>query len=247
MPPSISVTLSTSTNGSPPTIDLARLLREHGLQAPHGDLDRVPALPRPRRVGALAREGDLGGQVAEAARLDRVVGRLHDHDERRLVQQAGLEHGRQRALRGRAAPRAGRRGTPRRARAPAPPRRSSARARPSRRPRPSCRSRPRPQTAPSSIRPGEVVLRRDGVEVAGEDDEVLARRGAASRRGACSRRGARAGAARARRRGRRARPPRGSPTGRPRARACAPRDPRQTRGASLLAPGAAGGRLRRGA
>ena len=57
--------------------------------------------------------------------------------------------------------------------------RPSARARSSPRDRPSCRSRRGRATAPSSIRPGDVALRRDGVDVAREEDE---RRPAARRR-----------------------------------------------------------------
>ena len=100
-------------------------------------------------------------QVAEAARLDRVVGRL-EHDDELGVEPVPLEEAGQRALaRGQLlAPEE--EVAERRAR--------RARARSSPRARPSCRVAPRPTTQPSSIRPGQVVLRGHGVVVPREHD-----------------------------------------------------------------------------
>ena len=103
--------------------------------------DRVHAEPRPRRVRRAALEDDARVQVAEAAELERVVGRLEADDELRLVDDAGaLEHAGQRVL-GRAELLAREEEERRRRRRVSVVVRPARRARSSRRGRPSCRSR----------------------------------------------------------------------------------------------------------
>ena len=72
--------------GQPADLDLERRHRDHGREPFHGEIDRVDALPGARRVGALAVERQRRVEVPEAARVDRVVGRLEHDDE------VGLEH-----------------------------------------------------------------------------------------------------------------------------------------------------------
>ena len=181
-------------------------------------------VPGPRRVGALAVERQRRVEVAEAARVDRVVGRLeHDHE-------VGLEHqrrlgedAREGALLGGAAPRARRRGTRGRAHVA-----SSAAQRASSiitATPPFMSLAPRPITRPSSIRPGMLswagtVSRWPASRTSGAL-RALRRVEAAPRR--CRRR---AESARRRRRARGGPPPRGSARRCRSARACGERGPR---------------------
>ena len=106
---------------------------------------RARARSRSRRATAApsartSLEDDARVQVAEAAELQRVVGRLEADDELRLVDEAGRARRRPAAgSRPGRAPRAGRRAARGRRRARSRP--PSARARSSPRARPSCRSR----------------------------------------------------------------------------------------------------------
>ena len=116
MPPSICVTLSTSPNARPSTLDVARLDARATRREPlDGALDRVHARPRPRRVGALAaerrarRSGCRGSRAGWCCRSARARSRGRPSSTAgHAAKSAG-----QRALLGRAAPRAGRRGAPR--------------------------------------------------------------------------------------------------------------------------------------
>ena len=61
-------------------------------------VNRVSSRPRPCRVGALAVEVDARLDVAEATGVESAVGRLEHDGEFRTVEDAALEHRRQRAL-----------------------------------------------------------------------------------------------------------------------------------------------------
>ena len=117
-------------------------------------LDRVLRRPGARGVAADAGEGELGVEVAEAAGLDREVGRLEQDREvgrvreLRAVEEVGKRAELRRQL---LLPEEEERDVVRR-RARARPGRARARPRPRR--RPSCRVAPQPWTAPSAILPG---------------------------------------------------------------------------------------------
>ena len=83
----------------PVDVDVARLGVEHRRETVERERDRVHAEPRPRRVRGRALEDDARVEVAEAAELQRVVGRLEADHELRLVDEAGaLEDAGQRVL-----------------------------------------------------------------------------------------------------------------------------------------------------
>ena len=153
IPPWICVTLSTSRKSSP-SITTSRGSSSSTSRSPsNASLTAFTPEPRPRRVGRAALEDDARVEVAEAAELERVVGRLEADHERRLVDDrrrredapaAGCRPGR--------APRAGRRAGPRSyASSVSAAQRASSiiTASP-----PFMSVAPRPWTAPSSIRPG---------------------------------------------------------------------------------------------
>ena len=100
MPPWIWVTLSTSRKTRPVDVDVARLELEHRRAAPRARaLIAFTPSHGPRRVRGAALEDDARVEVAEAAELERVVGRLEADHERRLVDdRRRLEHGRQRVV-----------------------------------------------------------------------------------------------------------------------------------------------------
>ena len=86
----------------PADLDRPRLDRRERPQPLERLLDRVLGRPRPRRVAADAVEDDPRVQVAEAAGLDRVVGRLEQDREPASWTSAGaVEERRQRAELGR--------------------------------------------------------------------------------------------------------------------------------------------------
>ena len=170
MPAWSSVTEITSRKTSPSTTASRGSDRRTGCQPVEREADRVDAEPRPSRVRGASLEGDARVQVAEAAELQRVVGRLEADDERRLVDdRRALEHSGQRVVRRGRAPRAGRRGTRRRTRG--------------RRRRPSAASSTITASAALHVAraeaddvavldpPGQVALRRDRVGVPGEQHE----------------------------------------------------------------------------
>src|SRR5262249_61832066 len=70
-------------------VDVARLEPDDVAEAFDGEGDSVDSEPGPGRVRGLALEDDAGNQVAEAAELERVVGRLEADDECRLVDRRG--------------------------------------------------------------------------------------------------------------------------------------------------------------
>ena len=76
-------------------VDVERLQPHEAGKPLDGEPDRVHARPRPRGVGALAVEAEQRVQVAEAARVELVVGRLEDDDEVGVVDEPGLEQRRQ--------------------------------------------------------------------------------------------------------------------------------------------------------
>ena len=99
IPPEMRVALSTSTNVSPPTSTSSGVDTDDRPKTLDGEIDRVHALPRPGGVRALALEDERGVEVAEAAGVDRVVGRLEHDDEVGVEHERSLgEHARQGAL-----------------------------------------------------------------------------------------------------------------------------------------------------
>ena len=171
IPPSIRVDAQHLAEDEAVDLDGARRERDERREPLDRARDRVHAEPRPRRVGALAAEDERRVEVAEAAGLDRVVGRLeHDASAASSTSRRSREERGERALLGRQLlareeqkadvdAQLGRVSAAQRAS-------SSITASP-----PFMSLAPRPMHQPSSIRPGQVVLRRDGVEVAGEQDE----------------------------------------------------------------------------
>ena len=101
--------------------------------------------------------------LPEAAGVDRVVGRLHhDRELERLQLGRTVEQRGERALGDGQLLAREEQGAERRA--------GQQRARSSPPARPSCRDAPRPWTRSASMRAGDVALRRDGVEVTGQQD-----------------------------------------------------------------------------
>ena len=218
IPPWIRVALSTSTNVSPPTSTSSGGAATTGARP--STARSIALTPcQGRAEWALSpRNVERRVEVAEAAGVDRVVGRLEHDDEVGLEDERRLgEDARERALARRRAPRARRRGTRGRARA----RRASAAQRASSiitASPPFMSLAPRPTTRPSSIRPGRLswagtVSRWPASRTSGAPC-------ARSRRGAPRRCRRRAEAARRRRRARGGAPPPGSARGCRSARAC---------------------------
>ena len=148
-------------------------------------MDRVLAQPRPRAVGRAARDRDGGVQVAQAADLDRVVGRLHDDRQvDRASLRAPIEQGSEGALD------VGQLLTPEEQEPDVGRARLVPRARPRARSMtasaPFMSDAPRPTTAPSSIAPGTFAGDGHGVDVAGEHHERQPRVGARASRTAPS-------------------------------------------------------------
>ena len=224
IPPSICVMLATSVKVSPPISTGRGSISAKRPQPFERLLDRVLRRPRPGRVAADAVEGDPRVQVAEAAGLDRVVGRLEQDRQPGIVHEPGrVEERRQRAVlggqlllaEGRAAPRRPPARRPRVGPEPAP-------ARASPRAPPFMSLAPSPATAPFSIAAREVVLRGHGVV----DGPASTTSGRPSRRGRARTKASSASysgandAGRANGRAPRSPPRSGSRTGCSRARAC---------------------------